>query len=38
MSKILHGDVSTLKNPNERVLDGLGLTDMRFHILVRLLA
>lgn len=35
MSELLHGNVSGLEDPYQRVLDGLGLTDLRFNILVR---
>ncbi|KAH0833434.1 hypothetical protein J3R83DRAFT_12548 [Lanmaoa asiatica] len=33
MSDLLHGNVSGLENPHQRVLDGLGLTDLRLNIL-----
>lgn len=35
MSDLLHGNISCLENPQQRVLDGLDLTDLRFNILVR---
>ena len=36
MSDLLHGNVSGLESPHQRVLDGLGVTSLRFNILVRL--
>lgn len=35
MSDLLHGNVSGLESPHQRVLDGLGVTDLRLNILVR---
>ena len=35
MLDLLHGNVSGLETPQQCVLDGLGLTDLRLNILVR---
>lgn len=38
MSDLLHGNVSGLERPHQRVLDGFGVINLRFNILVRPLA
>lgn len=38
MTDLLHGNPSGLESPLQRVLDGLGIINLRFNILVRPLA
>lgn len=38
MSDLLHGNVSGLERPHQRVLDGFGVINLRLNILVRPLA